>query len=86
MLKAAKMLNTGSVICSFIKPLHSSHYLCTQCFFLMKVATQKLAMFPRRNNALSLNADAAWPTLDLTGHVNVNWTSVQNFHRILTNL
>ena len=49
----------------------------------MKVAMQKLAVFSCGDDAFSLNADAARPTLNFTRHMIISRTAI---HRILTNL
>jgi len=52
----------------------------------MKITTEKFAVFSRGYDALSLNANAAWPTLNLAGHVVVRGTALRQLNRILTNL
>jgi len=62
------------------------HYLGTKSVFLMKVATQELAVFSSGDNTFSLNANAARPTLNLTGHVIISRAALGQLHWILTNL
>jgi len=53
------------------------YHLGTKSILLMKVATQKFAVFSCGDDALSLNADAARPTLYLTRHVIISWTAIR---------
>lgn len=57
-------------------PVCSHHYLGTKSIFLMKVATKKFAVFSCGDNAFSLNANAAWPTLYLTCHMIISLAAI----------
>ena len=49
----------------------------------MKVASQKVAVFSRRDDAFSLDANAARPTLNLASHMIISRSAI---HWIFTNL
>jgi len=52
----------------------------------MKVATQKVTVLSRGDDAFSLDANAAWPTLNLTSHMIISRIAIQQLHWILTHL
>ena len=51
--------------------------LRTERSLLMEVSPPEVAVFPRANNALSLDADTTWPSNHLTHHVMVTCRRIQ---------